>query len=199
MIRQAKREAEEIIASLREQFDDQGTKKRSQAIQNARDRLRHAEEENSVGIMSDGNYRRRINIKKLSIGDTVYIPRLDQKGTVLEIHGKNLTLQIGILRMELDSSQCRFVGDSEKVQEDRVEKSRMSFVSKVQNISREIDVRGMLVNEAESVVGKFLDEACRIERDFDNSWQRNWRASNWTPRFSQKQWKRRKIFSGKSR
>ena len=159
MIRQAKREAEEIIASLREQFDDQGTKKRSQAIQNARDRLRHAEEENSVGIMSDGNYRRRINIKKLSIGDTVYIPRLDQKGTVLEIHGKNLTLQIGILRMELDSSQCRFVGDSEKVQEDRVEKSRTSFVSKVQNISREIDVRGMLVNEAESVVGKFLDDA----------------------------------------
>ena len=159
MIRQAKREAEEIIASLREQFDDQGTKKRSQAIQNARDRLRHAEEENSIGIMSDGNYRRRINIKKLSIGDTVYIPRLDQKGTVLEIHGKNLTLQIGILRMELDSSQCRFVGDSEKVQEDRVEKSRTSFVSKVQNISREIDVRGMLVNEAESVVGKFLDDA----------------------------------------
>ena len=159
MIRQAKREAEEIIASLREQFDDQGAKKRSQAIQNARDRLRHAEEENSIGIMSDGNYRRRINIKKLSIGDTVYIPRLDQKGTVLEIHGKNLTLQIGILRMELDSSQCRFVGDSEKVQEDRVEKSRTSFVSKVQNISREIDVRGMLVNEAESVVGKFLDDA----------------------------------------
>ncbi|MBR1420756.1 MAG: endonuclease MutS2 [Selenomonadaceae bacterium] len=159
MIRQAKREAEEIIASLREQFDDQGTKKRSQAIQNARDRLRHAEEENSIGIMSDGNYRRRINIKKLSIGDTVYIPRLDQKGTVLEIHGKDLTLQIGILRMELDSSQCRFVGDSEKIQEDRVEKSRTSFVSKVQNISREIDVRGMLVNEAESVVGKFLDDA----------------------------------------
>ena len=27
------------------------------------------------------------------------------------------------------------------------------------NIQREIDVRGMLVNEAESVVGKFIDDA----------------------------------------
>ena len=39
MVRETKREAEEIIAALKEQFDDLGVKKRQQAIQTAREKI----------------------------------------------------------------------------------------------------------------------------------------------------------------
>lgn len=161
MIRQTKRESEAVISALKEQFDDQGIKKRQQAIQEARAKLNDAFAKARPGIMAQNGIGQRIDLKKIAIGDTVYVKKLDQKGTILAIDGKDLTVQIGSLRTKVKTSACTFV--SHKETETTVKSSKKSavngFLRKTQTISRDIDIRGMMVDEAEIIIGKFLDDA----------------------------------------
>lgn len=161
MIRRTRRESEDIIKELKEQFDDQGIKKRQQAIQDARARLKEEETRSNPGIMAQKGVGRRIDLKTLAPGDTVYVTKLDQNGTVLSIREKELEVQIGSLKTSIAPSACRFVSKGAK--EERSASGRNpsagAFLQKTANIRREIDVRGLMVNEAEVVVGKFLDDA----------------------------------------
>ena len=166
MVRETRREAEEIISSLKEQFDDMGVKKRQQAIQNARDKIREAEFESMPGIIADKSVGKRINKKFLQIGDTIYIKSLDQKGTVISIEkdGKELTVQVGALKTTVKTSACKFVShNSEEIPDSQPSTSKnrgsAGLLQKVSTVGREIDIRGMLVDEAEQVCGKFIDDA----------------------------------------
>ncbi len=164
-VRETRREAEEIIASLKEQFDDLGVKRRQQAIQNARDKIREAESESAPGIIADKSVGKRINKKLLAVGDTIYIKPLDQKGTVLSIEksGKELTVQVGALKTTVKSSDCRFVSHApeENFSQPVSNSNRGStgLLQKVSTVTRDIDIRGMSVDEGEQVCGKFIDDA----------------------------------------
>jgi DNA mismatch repair protein MutS2 len=92
------------------------------------------------------------------------VKKLDQKGTVLEIQGKDLTVQVGALRTKLKANACTFI--SHKVAEkpsastgSRKNSQSANFLQKTANIGRDIDIRGMMVDEAEMVLGKFIDDA----------------------------------------
>ena len=166
MVRETRREAEEIISSLKEQFDDLGVKKRQQAIQNARDKIREAELDAMPGIIADKSVGKRINKKFLSVGDTIYIKSLDQKGIVLSIEkdGKELTVQVGALKTTVKTSACKFVSHgAEEISEPQTSSNKnrgsAGLLQKVSTVGREIDIRGMLVDEAEQVCGKFIDDA----------------------------------------
>ncbi|MBQ1914015.1 MAG: endonuclease MutS2 [Selenomonadaceae bacterium] len=161
MVRRTRRESEEIIKALKEQFDDQGVKKRQQAMQEARERLNDAADRAHPGIMAQKGVGKRIDLKALEPGDIVYVTKLDQRGTVLSVRGKELEVQIGSLKTVIGASACRFVGKAPKEEKTATEKSRQAGMSlqKTATIQREIDVRGLMVNEAEMVVGKFLDDA----------------------------------------
>lgn len=158
LVRRTRREAEDIIDSLKKQYDDQGIHARQQAIQEARKRLEEASSAARPGIMGQKHLGQRVDAKKLMVGDVVYLPKLDQKGTVVEISGREVTVQFGSLRTTQKAASCRFLSHAEK------EKSAKSnatggFLRKTAHVSREIDIRGLMVNEAEVVVGKFIDDA----------------------------------------
>ena len=158
LVRRTRREAEEIIDSLKKQYDDQGIHARQQAIQEARKRLEEASSAARPGIMGQKHLGQNVDAKKLMVGDVVYLPKLDQKGTVVEISGREVTVQLGSLRTTQKAANCRFLSHAEK------EKSAKSnatggFLRKTAHVSREIDIRGLMVNEAEVVVGKFIDDA----------------------------------------
>ena len=165
LIKETRREAEEIISALKDQFDDMGVKKRQQAIQAARDRIRAVEFENAPGLIVDQNIGNRINKKYLLVGDTIYVKTLDQKATVLSIDkdGNELTVQAGALKMTVKTSDCRFV--SHAVEEPAAaptaseNRGTSGLLQKVAHASRELDIRGMMVDEAEQICGKFLDDA----------------------------------------
>ncbi|MBR6014422.1 MAG: endonuclease MutS2 [Selenomonadaceae bacterium] len=165
MVRETKREAEEIISSLKEQFNDAGIKKRQQTIQNARDKIRMAEIDTAEGIIADKSVGKKINKKLLKVGDTIYIKPLDQKGIILSIEkeGKELSVQVGAMKTTVKTSACKFVShNSEEISEPvHTDKNRGSknLLQKISSVSREIDVRGMMVDEAEQVCGKFIDDA----------------------------------------
>ena len=166
MVRETKREAEEIIAALKEQFDDMGVKRRQQVIQQARDKLREAEIDSSTGIIAERYVGTRIDKKKIFVGDTVYIKPLDQKGTVLSIEkdGDELSVQIGALRTTVKLSSCRFVSHgSQEIQTpppvSNANRGSLGLMQKAATVTRTIDIRGMTVDEAEQVCGKFIDDA----------------------------------------
>ena len=165
MVKETRKEAEEIISALKEQFDDSGVKKRQQTIQNARDKIRNAEIATAEGIVANESIGNRINKKHLRLGDTVYIRPLDQKASVLSIDrdGEELTVQIGALKMTVKTSDCRFVShNSEEIDTAPVvneKRGSIGILQRVSTASREIDIRGMMVEEAEQVCAKFIDDA----------------------------------------
>ena len=162
MIRRARRESEEIIKELKAQFDDQGIKKRQQTIAEARARLDAALEKAHPGIMAQKGLGKPIDLTKIAEGDTVYIKKLDQTGVVTEVQGKELTVQVGGLHTKVKASGCTFIrraAESDQRSASGGKRQTASFLQKTKETHREIDIRGMMVDEAEVTLGKFLDDA----------------------------------------
>ena len=163
LVRRARRESEEIIKQLKEQFNDMGIQKRQQAIQNARNKLNEEAGRVRPGIVSAKAFRKPVDLKTIEVGDIIYVTKLDQKGTVLGVHGKELEIQLGAMKTTMKASACKFVEKGKKEQPatltGRKSKGGSSFISKTQEAHRDIDIRGMMVDEAEVVLGKFIDDS----------------------------------------
>ena len=165
MVRRARRESEEVIKQLKEQFNDLGIQKRQQAIQEARDRLAQEAERVRPGLVSEKAYNKKIDPSSISPGDIVYVTKLDQKGSVISVHGKELEVQLGAMKMNVKMSACKFVSKAPTETQSspktlpRNRKRKESFIGKVQEAHREIDIRGLMVNEAEVILGKFIDDS----------------------------------------
>lgn len=158
IVRAARRNVEETIKSLKEQFDDHGVKERRKAIQEARNRLDDAYvRENEQRSEAVGKPVRADDIQN---GDTIYIKSIGQEGTVLSVQDKELTVQVGGLRTIVKMDACTFVAHkkNKKRSADNVHIGT-SISEKSAKIRPQIDVRGMTVAEAESVLGKFIDDA----------------------------------------
>lgn len=163
LVRRARRESEEIIKQLKEQFNDMGIQKRQQAIQDARNKLNEEAGRVRPGIVSAKAFRKPVDLKTIEVGDIIYVTKLDQKGTVLGVHGKELEIQLGAMKTTMKASACKFVEKGKKEQlatlTGRKSKGGSSFISKTQEAHRDIDIRGMMVDEAEVVLGKFIDDS----------------------------------------
>ena len=163
LVRRTRRESEEVISQLKEQFHDQGIKKRQQAIQDARKRLDEALANARPGIMAQKGIGKKVPLAELRVGDTVYVKKLDQKGTILNISGKELEVQLGSLRTQVKAKDCTFIAHTQAARQaaPAQNKGRQSgtYLAKTATATREIDIRGLMVNEAEAVLDKFLDDA----------------------------------------
>lgn len=171
LVRRMRRESEEVISQLKEQFNDQGIQKRQAAIQAARDQINEAAGKVRPGIVSVKAFRKPVDLKTLEPGDIIYVTKLDQKGTVLSIRGKELEVQLGSLKTNVKVKDCKFVekapkekpsakgGANGSISGGGGRKRGSSFISKAQEAHRDIDIRGMMVDEAEMVLGKFLDDS----------------------------------------
>ena len=163
LVRRTRREAEEIIKSLKAQFDDLGIESRRRAMQEAREKLQEAAERSRTGLLPGKAYKEKIDMQKLTVGDVVYVRKLDQKATVLKIQGANIEVQLGNLKTYVKAGDCRFVERARKEQSAAKGSGRTkgagALLQKTANLHREIDVRGLMVDEAEQVLGKFLDDA----------------------------------------
>ena len=156
IVREARRSAEETIKSLKDQFDDHGVKERRKAIQEARERL------DGAYIQGDDPrnevHGKPVRPNEVRVGDMICIKSLAQEGTVLAVQGNELTVQVGGLRTIVKMSACTLVGHKKNKKSTKVHVGT-SISRKSAEIRPEIDVRGMTVLEAESVLGKFIDDA----------------------------------------
>ena len=97
-----------------------------------------------------------MNSKKTGL--EVFLPSLDEKGTILTMPDKkqNVQVQIGILKMSVHISQIEEIKQEEK----KVNVKVSSMIkSKAAEISTEIKLLGMTVDEATEILDKYIDDA----------------------------------------
>jgi len=98
------------------------------------------------------------NEDEIRPGDYVYVKSIDQKGYVLE--GPNnqgeLMVQVGILKLNVKQAQ---VSKTHSPEEQKIKWRHQTYLEKAQNISKEIDVRGLLAEDALLIVDRYLEDA----------------------------------------
>ena len=117
------------------------------------------------GIVSVKAYRKSVDLKELEAGDIVYVTKLDQKGTVLSVKGKELEVQLGSMKINVKAKECKFVDKAPKEKKTSAGNGKKSgnrgnsFMGKTQQAHRDIDIRGMMVDEAEVALDRFIDDS----------------------------------------
>lgn len=97
----------------------------------------------------------------INVGDVVIVKKLNQEATVLSLPNKSgdLSVQIGIIKMNVNISDLISTLHRKNVKS-KNSNNKVSFNNtKSLNISSEINIIGLNVDEAISIVDKYLDDA----------------------------------------
>ncbi|TWH48865.1 endonuclease MutS2 [Sporomusa sp. KB1] len=157
VIRQARRNAEEIIGELKAQFSEHSSRERQHAIENARRQLRASTAEiNGFDIDGQENST-ELSADEIKPGMNVYVTTVKQKGQVLAVNGSTVTVQLGILKMTVAAAACQILSESGKPKEPSATKNVNITIR--DSAARQIDIRGMTIEEAEIVLDKYIDDA----------------------------------------
>ena len=159
IIRQAKDEAKLVIDEIKEiskNLDSDSARRLGQATE----MLRQSERKLNEKIGSDFlKLEEEKTSKDLKVGDSVAIPSLRQEGVILtdeDADGK-VMVQVGIMKMSLPkSSLVPIQGQAKSTSE---EKTKKIYSAKAKYIKKEIDLRGMNVEDAIFKLDKYLDDA----------------------------------------
>ncbi len=159
LLKQARSEAEAVIADLKAQFAAESMRERQQAIDGARRRLTAglSEVRAAGGDDEEEAPGSPATAATLLPGAKVYISTLGQKGTVVAVAGDEATVQMGIMKLNVPLASCRLLGEAPAPKEPA---GRAGVnLAKAQETSREIDIRGQTVEEAETELDKYIDDA----------------------------------------
>lgn len=159
IVREARREAERLIDELKLALKEE--RKDQQAIEKARQGIRKLS--NKVGAQdAPARTASGVDPEEIKLGQMVYMTKLRQKGQVLKLPNDSgeILVQAGVIKLNVPISEIRLV------QEEKVAKPARSVSSqgkvgmkKAETIRTEIDLRGMMVEEASYELDKYLDDA----------------------------------------
>lgn len=159
MLEKVESEAEQIIAHLKE-VDEKDTKQiRDKAIETTRAWLREAGKSLKG---SEGQILETVHQKPdepLKPGEKVKIAGLNQEGHIISIDEvtKTAQLQVGIMKINVPLKSLI------KIFEEKFTGQRSRYTSiameKARNVSNQIDLRGLTLDEALLKVDKYLDDA----------------------------------------
>jgi DNA mismatch repair protein MutS2 len=155
---------EELIKHLKEESKD-GLQHN---IETARRRLKEAAENAGANLRleeePDTGFAQIVK-EKLKIGDQVYVAALKQKGEVLAVSQETITVQLGMMKTNVAASDCRVLAEGRTAQEAAPKKyfspksGRSESGSFAKTAPRQIDIRGLTIEEAEIELEKYIDSA----------------------------------------
>ncbi len=157
----SKRQAEELVSEMKRLAKEQEEAEVRRQTEELRQKLNR-----SISSLDDSLVESIIPKQglvkppqNLKPGDTVLIVNLNQRGNVLSVPDKNgeVQVQAGIIKINVHLSNLKLVDE----QKQQIQKTGMGKigVSKARSMSSEIDLRGMLLDEATDAVDKYLDDA----------------------------------------
>lgn len=154
IVADTKRQMEQLIVEIRaiKTIDQRAA---DRIIQQQRDSLRASEGEltEDLPMLRTGDGKAPKNVFP---GQTVKVLSLDKSGTVLSKPNKNgeVSVQLGIIKMNVRLDDIRLAS------EDNDQKAGVKVEYNPANtVGMELDIRGMLVDEAKPVVDKYLYSA----------------------------------------
>ena len=159
--RRSRRESEAVLKELRSMKADFDTKRLEQAAEDARKKLNKTLSEDAP--LPEGAPLNKETAKK---GLNVFVTSLGKNGTIIDVNGNDVTVQVGILKMNVPAKKCLVTKAQPVSAEPESTKKRKKagyshqmFVAKSSSAKQEVDLRGMTLNEAIPVVDKAIDDA----------------------------------------
>lgn len=166
IIRQAKDSTDNMIKELKEIEKQRASKDKDRRIEKIRKEISESmgKLQPSVESMVVPKYASK-EIKNLKAGEDVDIITLRQEGTVISADDKKkeALVQVGIMKMNLPYKSLKRI--EKKDQSNVTRTTRKIIRSKSGNVKREVDLRGMNLEEAIMKVEKYLDDACMAGHD----------------------------------
>ncbi|MBE6588337.1 MAG: endonuclease MutS2 [Ruminococcaceae bacterium] len=170
---EAKKKARQIVDSARatsdyilKQLDDAKKAKDaenfgdkiSDARKNIKNEVKSYRQSNAEEDKDDGYVLPR----PLKKGDDVIHRTLGSKGTLIEDPDKkgNVTVQMGILKTKLNVSQLKLVEGATVTENGKKSAAKTYRQTVSKNFKPELDVRGMIGDDACFMVDRYLDDAC---------------------------------------
>ena len=153
IVDQAKKEAETIIAELREMKEKAASNVKEHEIIDAKKRLEEAApKENKVLLKAAAARERKQN---LQVGDEVKVLSYGQKGILQQKAGEEWVVQIGILKMKLPESDLEYI----KPEKEQATRPMMNVKNRNSHVKLELDLRGERYEDALIRTEKYLDDA----------------------------------------
>ena len=159
--RRSRRESEAVLKELRSMKADFDTKRLEQAAEEARKKLNKTLSEDAP--LPEGAPLTKETAKK---GLNVFVTTLGKNGTIIDVNGNDVTVQVGILKMNVPAKKCLVTKAQPVSSEPESSKKRKKagyshqmFVAKSSTAKQEVDLRGMTLNEAIPIVDKAIDDA----------------------------------------
>ncbi len=161
--RRSRRESEAVLKELRSMKADFDTKRLEKAAEEARKKLNKTFAEETP--LPEGA---PLTMATAKVGLNVFVPSLGKNGTITSVNGQDVTVQVGILKMNLPAKKCLLTKaqpahlpgtESQTRKKAGGSYAHKMIVSKNASAKQEIDVRGMTLDEAIPVVDKAMDDA----------------------------------------
>ncbi len=150
IVSKAKKEVEEIIAELRKLAQEEKTGIKEHRFIEMKKNL-----DKAIPEMNIKSKKVKSN-QKMEVGDEVKVISYGQKGIILEkINDKEFLVQIGIIKMKIESSDLELVVDKKK----QTKEIQIIGVKRTSTAKSEVDVRGSTVDDAIMEIDRYLDEA----------------------------------------
>ncbi|WP_418792226.1 endonuclease MutS2 [Phosphitispora sp. TUW77] len=159
-LRKARMEADGLIQEIKDAAKGAGQQELARA-QNARSRLKRLR---AADNMDDNKANGEVP-ERVKSGQEVFLPKYSQHGIVISEPDANgsVGVQVGMMKLVLPLTELRLVKNNNKGTDARktlVETGGPGVMAgKAKEISPEIDLRGLMVDEALEAVGKYLDDA----------------------------------------
>ena len=165
----AKKEARQLLLDTKQEINDmlkqiEGLKKNSSNLNKEKININeHINKKISDTAVKNSNNSsesniNKINISDLKIGQTVYILSFKKEGTIYSISDNSIKVQIGIIKTNVDLSDIKLI-DTKNANSKQSKGINLKLESTAKNMSTQIDVMGLTVDEAIYEIDKFLDTA----------------------------------------
>ncbi|MFA5536295.1 MAG: endonuclease MutS2 [Bacillota bacterium] len=148
-----------IIAELKENTKIQEKKEQERAFAKARQLLRGLKEKNREALEIEKEQFKDDPPPDVKPGEMVYLMSLQQRGRVLTSpnNQNEVQVQVGIMKVQVSLSELRIL--SESAVEQSFSNVSALMMDKSSNITSELDLLGLTVEEALEVTTKYLDDA----------------------------------------
>ena len=158
LVADIKKEADELVGKMRKQLEATSGREFEEARKTLKDGLQAIED----SAMPEKP--KREPPKNLRRGDTVFIHSMNQTGTVSQVADTNgdVLIQAGIMKIKVHVTDLSLAeSDPGQKAADKIKAGRSSrgTIIKALEQKREIDLRGMIPEEAVSAADKYLDDA----------------------------------------
>ena len=150
---EAKEDADEIIKNIE---NSNSSKQANELRKNLNTKIKNI---SNNSINNKFSNQQAISKEELKLNMEVYIPKLNQTGTIINIGEKDVTVQIGIIKTNFKLEDLRKSNSKENKNSLNKNQNLRSVKRTItqKNVSQEINVIGQNVDEACFAIDKYLD------------------------------------------